>query len=116
MNKKRREHNTKRVGQAFRGNKWDLNKESVHVIPRTADKVEPKKPNPDQFSKGDWHRPNPDEGKPKGGYGGSPVTPKPKPKSPAGGQTMEEPKTKAKGPHDYNSPYGADAYTKKVKK
>ena len=44
MYKKRREHNTKRVGEVFRGNKWDLNKESVHQIPRTADKVEPKAP------------------------------------------------------------------------
>ncbi len=44
LSKKRRENNTKRVGSAIRGNEWPLNKESVHVIPRTADKVEPKKP------------------------------------------------------------------------
>ena len=40
--KKRREHNTKRVGEAFRGNSWPLEKPSVNVIPRTATNVEPK--------------------------------------------------------------------------
>jgi hypothetical protein len=113
LNKKRREHNTKRVGEAIRGNKWDLNKPSVHVIPRTSDKVEPKKPESGSpHHLGDWHRPNPDDGKPKGGYGGSFITPKPKPKSPAGGQTMEAPYDKKRKkeydgskPDGYVSPY-----------
>jgi hypothetical protein len=123
LNKKRREHNTKRVGEAIRGNKWDLNKPSVHVIPRTADKVEPKKPESGhpgrQFTDHDWHRkPNHNDydKKPKGPdnppYGGSPVTPKPKPKSPTGGQTIEAPYDKKRKkeydgskPDGYVSPY-----------
>ena len=40
--KERREHNNKRFGEVFRGNKWELGKQSVHVIPRTADKIETK--------------------------------------------------------------------------
>jgi hypothetical protein len=106
LNKKRREHNTKRVGDAIRGNKWDLNKPSVHVIPRTADKVEPKKPESGspkspEHNIGDWHRPNPEEGKPRGGYGGSPVKLKPTPKSPYGGASKEIPTNKNYSP-EYN--------------
>ena len=106
LSKKRRENNTKRVGSAIRGNEWPLNKESVHVIPRTADKVEPKKPESGspkhpEYDNRDWHRPNPEEGKPRGGYGGSPVKPKPKPKSPSGGQSKEIPTTKTYSP-EYN--------------
>lgn len=104
LSKKRRENNTKRVGSAIRGNEWPLNKESVHVIPRTADKVEPKKPEsgkPKHPEYDNRHRPNPEEGKPRGGYGGSPVKPKPKPKSPSGGQSKEIPTIKTYSP-EYN--------------
>ena len=108
LSKKRRENNTKRVGSAIRGNEWPLNKESVHVIPRTADKVEPKKPESgspkpkndygDHHENREWGihtkpkpKPTPTiepKTKPKNDYGDddtngrSPVTPKPKPKSP----------------------------------
>jgi hypothetical protein len=104
LNKKRRENNTKRVGEAFRGNEWPLNKESVHVIPRTADKIEPKKPEHSgpkspENNDGDWHRPNRNDNP--GGYGGPPVKPKPKPKSPSGGQSKEIPTTKTYSP-EYN--------------
>jgi len=148
LNKKRREHNTKRVGEAIRGNKWDLNKPSVHVIPRTADKVEPKKPESGSpkpktdFGDHEGHRYWPDHGpytkpkptthpepkskpnssqedswykdedsakrrKPHRPYdddkpsGGSPIVPKIKPKSPAGGQSKEIPTTKKYLP-EYN--------------
>jgi hypothetical protein len=117
LNKKRREHNTKRVGEAIRGNKWDLNKPSVHVIPRTADKVEPKKPESgspkpktdygDHEGHRDWHEDSANRRKPHRPYdddkpsGGSTIVPKIKPKSPAGGQSKEIPTTKKYLP-EYN--------------
>jgi hypothetical protein len=44
FSKKRREHNTKRVGEAFRGDKWSPEQSHVTIIERTKDKVEPKNP------------------------------------------------------------------------
>ena len=41
--KKRREHNTKRVGEAFRGNAWSPEQKHVKVIESTAQSVDPKK-------------------------------------------------------------------------
>lgn len=43
LNKERREHNTKRVAMAFRGEKWSPESKNVKVVPRAADTVEQKK-------------------------------------------------------------------------
>ena len=115
LSKKRRENNTKRVGSAIRGNEWPLNKESVHVIPRTADKVEPKKPESGspkhpEYDNRDWHRPNNPE--PRDGSGGANISSGPKPKSPhrpnpeegkprgGYGGSPVKPKPKPKSPSD----------------
>jgi hypothetical protein len=42
-NKDRREHNTKRVGEAFRGNTWGPESSHVKIVDRDAQTVESKK-------------------------------------------------------------------------
>jgi hypothetical protein len=115
--KARREHNTKRVSEAFRAKEWKPSEaHHVQIKRNQINPHQPKityhpKPHGDQFPgpKHEEHSRSPKDNPPHNPpMGGSPVTtgPKPKPKSPSGNVREEHSRPREnQKPANYVSPY-----------